>query len=82
MKRVSSGLEGRGHQVKIISSLMIMTILMIMVMVTVMIMVMIAVVIIVIVVVVVIFIMIENSRLGALSLRSGAPSPDTLGEPH
>ena len=24
----------------------------------------------------------ENSRLGALSLRSGAPSPDTLGEPH
>ena len=57
MKRVSSGLEGRGHQVKIISSLMMMTILMIMVMVTVMIMVMIAVVIIVIVVVVVIFIM-------------------------
>ena len=81
MKRVSSGLEGRGHQVKIISSLMMMTILM-MVMVTVMIMVMIAVVIIVIVVMVVIFIMIENSRLGALSLRSGAPSPDTLGEPH
>ena len=57
MKRVSSGLEGRGHQVKIISSLMMMTILMIMMMVTVMIMVMIAVVIIVIVVVVVIFIM-------------------------
>ena len=57
MKRVSSGLEGRGHQVKIISSLMIMTILMIMVMVTVMIMVMIIVVIIVIVVVVVISIM-------------------------
>ena len=83
MKRVSSGLEGRGHQVKIISSasLMMMTILMMMV-VTVMIIVMIAVVIIVIVVMVVIFIMIENSRLGALSLRSGAPSPDTLGEPH
>ena len=54
MKRIGSGLEGRGQQVKIIPLLMMMTILM-MVIVTVMIMVMTTVT--VIIVVVVIFIM-------------------------
>ena len=79
MKRVSSGLEGRGHQVKIISSLMMMTILMIRVMVTVMIMVMIAVVIIVMIAVVIIMIVVV---VVIFIMRTAGWAPSLCGRGH